>query len=102
MRAARMLPVPYALATWLVQKRLQGVARSKYDGAGGLPSSGTRQPEVPSQDIGAELPLIWRMMSSGSVPSPSAAEEVWPDVQAEVRFSVIEANLDPDPKRSSR
>ena len=84
------------MAAWLVHQRLHGVVRSKYAGAVPLAYSGTRQPDVPSQDVGAELPRIWRMMSSGSVAA------VKPAVQAEDRFCEIDANFDAEPKRSSR
>ena len=42
------------------------------------------------------------MKSSGSVWSPSAAEEVWPAGQAAVLFWAIDANFDAEPNRSSR
>ena len=61
---------------------------AKYAGSAPLPVSGWRQLGRPSQETGAELPRIWKMMSSGSV------ERVWPLVHADVRFCEIDAKLE--------
>ncbi len=95
--------MPYAGEPCQVHQRLQWdeaeVRGRRAVGVLGLAPSGGAVARVDA----AELPRIWRMMSSASVAVPSPASElVCPAGQTAERFWPIETNLEVSPKRSSR